>query len=121
MNDHRATAMTAIAALVQKITPSTEQRVCRADLVSVESLADMVLSPQQLDAIAKIQESIVLIAELEQRVNTLAISEQLGVQLFMPQVGRLWGDLENRLFDSGVAAARLHNGATVQPSRRVAA
>lgn len=105
-------AMAAIAQLSAKMAmPKDEAPKVRPDLVSVASLQAKILNAEQLDGIAQIQEAIQLIAELESRVNRIAIGCGLfDVRLFLAEVGLLAGQLENKLFDSGVAAAKLRNG-----------
>lgn len=105
-------AIAAIAQLSAKMAmPKDEAPKVRPDLVSVASLQAKILTAEQLDGIAHIQEAIMLIAELESRVNRIAIGCGLSdVKLFLAEVGLLAGKLENKLFDSGVAAAKLRNG-----------
>ncbi|KMJ54769.1 hypothetical protein ACG97_00315 [Vogesella sp. EB] len=120
--DHRLQFLAAVSALAEKFAmsqPAPSRRL--PDLVSVESLTAQVLSPAQLDAIAQIQEGVRMIGQIEQRINVLAVGHELPVSLFLPQCGQLWAELEGRLFDSGVAAARLHNGAKAPAGRRAAA
>lgn len=104
-------AIAAIAQLSAKLAMPTDAPKTRPDLVTVESLQAKVLTAEQLDGIAHMQEAIMLIAELESRVNRIAIGCGLfDVRLFLAEVGLLAGQLENKLFDSGVAAAKLRNG-----------
>lgn len=105
-------AIAAIAQLSAKMAmPKDEAPKVRPDLVSVASLQAKILNAEQLDGIAHIQEAIQLIAELESRVNRIAIGCGLfDVRLFLAEVGLLADQLENKLFDSGVAAAKLRNG-----------
>lgn len=120
--DHRQEFLAAVQKLAEKFAmsqPAPSRRL--PDLVSVESLTAQVLSPAQLDAIAQIQEGVRMIGQIEQRINVLAVGNELPISLFLPQCGQLWADLEGRLFDSGVAAARLHNGAKAPVGRRAAA
>lgn len=111
--ENRAALADLISGLTARLSakPAEEPRRINADLVSVESLYSKVLTETQLDAIAQIQEGMQLIAQVEARINAVAIGAGLhDVRLFCAELGLMYGRLENLLFDSSVAAARLRNG-----------
>lgn len=111
--DRKKDIATLLAGLTSKMSmqPADESRRINADLVSVDTLYSKVLTDSQLDAIAQIQEGMQLIAQVEARINAVAIGVGLhDIRLFCAEVGLLNGRIEDMLFDSSVAAARLRNG-----------
>lgn len=110
--DRKTNIAALLASLTSKMSmqPAIEPRATTADLVPVDKLYSQILTEPQLDAIAQIQEGLLMLAQVEKRINAVAIGAGLhDVRLFCAEAGILWGRLENILFDSSVAAARLRN------------
>ena len=86
-------------------------RPARPTLETVDAIRARVLSPEQLDAIARIQEGLIALREIERGICDLVEAHKIGVKpLFLGEPGQVWHQLEGLLFAHNSAAAKLRNG-----------
>ncbi|MCW3478968.1 hypothetical protein OL229_05235 [Neisseriaceae bacterium JH1-16] len=80
------------------------------DLESVDRIRQRVLTPEQLDALAFVQDGLVALNQMAERINGLLVSSGIDAKpLNRIEPGRLWHDIEGLLFEHNSAAARLRN------------
>lgn len=107
--DHRQAFCAAVQKLNSRFAPPAAQKP-RELVADPLPSPDLVLSDSQLQTIEEIRDGLVLIAQLEKRMNLLAIQAGLNAALSLPQVGMFWSRIEDRLYVSASAASRLRNG-----------
>ncbi|WP_089083385.1 hypothetical protein [Aquitalea magnusonii] len=116
-------AMSAISQILAKALPpaGTPQAASRDYLQPVEQVQARTLTPGQLDAIARIQDGLRTIMEIEQQINLTMAAERLQVEpLKIYACGDLWHQFEGLLFGHNIASAKLRNGAAVVAKQKAA-
>lgn len=80
-------------------------------LETVDAIRARVLSQAQLEAIAKVQDGLLALRQLEDGINSLLSSHNLPIkEVLVHQVGDTWYQIEGLLFAHNCAAAKLRNG-----------